>query len=194
MRRPVLAIPVGAYLAQTERDAMLEFEAQVRKLEWGGYTVLRVPELNDIQAINERHQNLIAAEFAHEHSAIYAQHADKYRPRSSALIEKGKTITAEQVAAGKASCSALRDHLHEQMTKHGIDLWLTPAATGPAPAGIYATGNPAMNMPWTHAGLPTLTLPAGKAENGLPLGLQFSARFGMDEELLAWADGLSSKM
>jgi Asp-tRNA(Asn)/Glu-tRNA(Gln) amidotransferase A subunit family amidase len=110
------------------------------------------------------------------------------------LIEKGKTVTSDQVNAGKASCQELRTHLHEQMTKNGIDLWLTPAATGPAPAGIHATGNPAMNMPWTHAGLPTLTLPAGKAATGLPLGLQFSGKFGMDEELLAWADGLNNKL
>lgn len=42
-----------------------------------------------------------------------------------------------------------------------------------------------MNLPWTHAGLPTATLPAG-AENGLPLGIQLSARFMADEQLLGW--------
>ena len=44
-----------------------------------------------------------------------------------------------------------------------------------------------MNLPWTHAGVPALTLPAGLAANGLPLGLQLTARFGADELLLAWA-------
>lgn len=194
LRRPILAIPIGAYLAQMERDAILAFEEQVRRLQWAGYTVLRIPEFGDIKQIDERHQNLIAAEFAHEHRDFYAKHADKYRPRSAALIEKGKTIHAAQVEAGKASCVELRSRLHEQMAKHDIDLWLTPPATGPAPAGIHATGNPCMNMPWTHAGLPTITLPVGKAENGLPLGLQFSARFGMDEDLLSWAEGVSRSL
>ena len=44
-----------------------------------------------------------------------------------------------------------------------------------------------MNLPWTHAGMPAVTLPAGRAANGLPLGLQLVARFGEDEALLSWA-------
>lgn len=44
-----------------------------------------------------------------------------------------------------------------------------------------------MNLPWTHAGMPALTLPAGGAANGLPLGLQLVGAFGRDEQLLAWA-------
>jgi Asp-tRNA(Asn)/Glu-tRNA(Gln) amidotransferase A subunit family amidase len=46
-----------------------------------------------------------------------------------------------------------------------------------------------MNLPWTHAGMPAVTLPAG-ASDGLPLGLQLSARFGADEQLLAWAEAV----
>jgi Asp-tRNA(Asn)/Glu-tRNA(Gln) amidotransferase A subunit family amidase len=44
-----------------------------------------------------------------------------------------------------------------------------------------------MNLPWTHAGLPTVALPAGTTPEGLPLGIQLTARFGADEKLLAWA-------
>jgi len=44
-----------------------------------------------------------------------------------------------------------------------------------------------MQLPWTHAGLPVVTLPWGTAANGLPLGLQIVGRFMDDERLLAWA-------
>src|SRR4030042_1012293 len=47
-----------------------------------------------------------------------------------------------------------------------------------------------MNLPWTHAGLPTLSLPSGFSAHGLPLGTQFIGRFGDDERLLAWGAGL----
>ncbi|NLJ46729.1 MAG: amidase, partial [Treponema sp.] len=55
---------------------------------------------------------------------------------------------------------------------------------GPAPEGMDSTGDPVMNLPWTHAGLPTLSLPAGVFPNGLPAGLQIAAPFGRDEHLL----------
>jgi Asp-tRNA(Asn)/Glu-tRNA(Gln) amidotransferase A subunit family amidase len=45
-----------------------------------------------------------------------------------------------------------------------------------------------MNLPWTHSGLPTLTIPAGFTAAGLPLGLQLAGRWHGDEALLAWAE------
>jgi Asp-tRNA(Asn)/Glu-tRNA(Gln) amidotransferase A subunit family amidase len=71
------------------------------------------------------------------------------------------------------------------MDVQGLDLWLSPSAQGPAPVGLASTGSPVMNLPWTYAGLPTLTLPAGFNEVGLPLGLQLVGRWHGDERLLA---------
>jgi Asp-tRNA(Asn)/Glu-tRNA(Gln) amidotransferase A subunit family amidase len=45
---------------------------------------------------------------------------------------------------------------------------------------------------WSYAGLPCVSLPAGFARNGLPLGLQLVAPFGADERLVAWATSLQS--
>lgn len=78
------------------------------------------------------------------------------------------------------------------MSQHGIDAWVSPSTLGPAPAGLGATGDPAMNMPWTRSGFPTITLPAGVSADGLPLGLQIAARFGADEALLGWSQDLET--
>jgi Asp-tRNA(Asn)/Glu-tRNA(Gln) amidotransferase A subunit family amidase len=75
----------------------------------------------------------------------------------------------------------------------GVDVWIAPAAPGPAPEGIDSTGDPVMNLPWTHSGLPTVTVPAGTLD-GLPLGLQCGARYQDDERLLAWADGIAAAL
>jgi Asp-tRNA(Asn)/Glu-tRNA(Gln) amidotransferase A subunit family amidase len=80
------------------------------------------------------------------------------------------------------------------MDQEGIDLWICPSALGPAPDGIQSTGSPNMNLVWTHAGMPVVTLPAEKAQNGLPLGLQLIGAFGTDEYLLAWCQMLSDRM
>jgi Asp-tRNA(Asn)/Glu-tRNA(Gln) amidotransferase A subunit family amidase len=103
-------------------------------------------------------------------------------------------VSEDELIIARANCTHLRAELEEQMAKESIDLWVCPPAPGPAPAGIHATGDPKMNLPWTHAGMPVITLPAGRAENGLPLGLQFVASFGADEYLLAWCRMLSDRM
>ena len=124
---------------------------------------------------------MIFAEFAREHSAIYAQYAALYRPRTAEINEIGKKVTHNELGAARAGCSRLRTDLEARMTATEIDLWVRPSACGPAPTGIHATGDPNMNLPWTHAGRPVITLPAGWADNGLPLGLQFIAPFEADE-------------
>jgi Asp-tRNA(Asn)/Glu-tRNA(Gln) amidotransferase A subunit family amidase len=77
------------------------------------------------------------------------------------------------------------------MQQAGIDLWLAPAALGPAPAGLHATGDPNMNLPWTTVGFPALTVPAGKVDR-LPVGLQVVARYSDDELLLAWVEEIAA--
>jgi Asp-tRNA(Asn)/Glu-tRNA(Gln) amidotransferase A subunit family amidase len=186
-RPPVLGVPVGPYLEQTEPAALRLFWQQMEQLADAGVRVQRVPVLPDVEALNALHRRLVFAEFAQEHASLYAQYAARYRPRTAEIIQIGHGVTPEELAAARAHIIALRGQLEEAMEAAGIDLWACPAACGPAPAGLHATGDPAMNLPWTHAGLPALTLPAGRAENELPLGLQLVGRFGQDEALVGWA-------
>jgi Asp-tRNA(Asn)/Glu-tRNA(Gln) amidotransferase A subunit family amidase len=51
-----------------------------------------------------------------------------------------------------------------------------------------------MNLPWTQAGMPALGLPTGWDAAGLPLGTQFIASRGQDENLLAWADEIEAAL
>jgi Asp-tRNA(Asn)/Glu-tRNA(Gln) amidotransferase A subunit family amidase len=170
------------------------FENQMRHLEAMGCTIKRLPVLADIEQLNHLHRQMIFAEFAQEHAEIYPQHAALYRPRTVEAIEIGKKVGAEELEAARANCNRLRADLQARMSEAEIDLWVCPSACGPAPRGIHATGDPNMNLPWTHAGMPVITLPCGRAENGLPLGLQLIAPFGADELLLSWARMLAERM
>lgn len=188
---PILGVPEGHYLEQASAAGQAAFEAQLRRLTEAGYSVQRVRALGNIAEIIRRHRLLISAEVAQVHAEWFAQYEPLYGPRTAQIIVEGQGVTAEELAEARAGCAALRKELEERMEDAGIDLWVSPAAPGPAPAGLSATGDPVMNLPWTHAGLPAITLPAGYADNNLPLGLQCVAAFGADEELLAWAEPLA---
>ena len=187
-------MPEGPYLAQASPEALVAFETQVSRLQAAGYRVERVPAFPDIARINRRHRQLAAAEFAHEHAIWFAEYRALYRPRTTALIEEGQAIDPELVEEIREGRAVLREETQHLMDVHGVDLWICPAAPGPAPEGLDSTGDPVMNLPWTHVGLPALTVPAGAATNGLPLGLQIVGHWLADERLLAWAEGMAQAL
>ncbi|GHO88817.1 amidase [Dictyobacter formicarum] len=191
---PVLAVPEGPYLAQTEPEALQSFWQQVSQLEKAGYTIKRVAAFNTIQGIKEQSRYLTSAELAQVHAHWFATYESLYRPRTVEKIRSGQQVSPEQLAQARAGRAVLRAEMEALMRQESFDLWICPAAIGPAPAGIASTGATVMNSPWSYAGMPALSLPAGKAKNGLPLGLQVVAPAMADEQLLAWAEPLAEAL
>ena len=190
---PVIGVPVGAYLDQVEPEAFAAFAETLVRLTHAGVEVRRIPVLDDIEAINARHRWLATAEFGEQHADRFARYGSLFRAASAALHDQAQTITPAQRAEGSAGREALRVQLDALRASAGIDAWAMPAATGPAPLGLRSTGDPAMNLPWTHAGLPAVTVPAGNID-GMPLGLQLAGSFGGDEALLEVAIDLERRL
>ena len=190
---PILGIPEGAYLNQVLSDSMTAFEAQVERLNSRGYRVKRLAALNDIEITRQQHRILVDAEFARVHKDWFSEYGVLYAENSQELVTRGQQISETQLAEALAARRSLREELHHLMDSHDIDLWISPSALGPAPQGLL-TGDPAMNLVWTCAGMPAITIPSGNAANGLPLGLQIVSRFMNDEDLLSWAEGLEAAL
>ncbi len=190
--QPVLGVPDGPYLAKASPEGLAAFEQQVERLERAGYAVRHVEIMHDLDEITLRHECILSAEMAHVHAEWFTRYRSLYRPRTAALILRGKQVSSEELETACAGRAMLRGQLEAAMEQHGIDVWISPAAAGPAPEGITTTGDPVMNLPWTHAGLPAIALPAGHAQNGLPLGLQVVGRCMDDERLVSWAGVLAS--
>lgn len=192
-QRGVLGIPEGPYLHRASSEALEHLRTLCRRLEAAGWKIVPINLFNDIAEIEERHGLVLAAEAAAFHKRWYPRHRDLYHSRTVDLLERGLRIHSAQLAQAREECAQLCQRLLESMDSSGIDLWITPAAPGPAPVGHSSTGNPIMNLPFSQAGLPSVSLPTGRAANGLPLGTQLVARFGADEQLLQWARELEKE-
>ena len=165
---PRIGIPTGAFLEQAGPEMRRALDEAAATLGQAGISVEPTPTLHDIAEINIRHRHMTTFEFAETHDERYARYGAMFRPESARLYEEGKGISIADAEAGRASRIALRQRLHERMDRAGIDAWLAPSAVGPAPHGLGSTGEPAMNLPWTHAGMPVINLPVGDADGSPP--------------------------
>jgi Asp-tRNA(Asn)/Glu-tRNA(Gln) amidotransferase A subunit family amidase len=189
--RPVLGIPVGPYLERASRAALSAFAGHVATLSAAGYVVREVPVLDDMADAERLLAVISRYEAALVHAGWFGEYGELYQAGTAALIRAGQAITASDYARAKVGAGALAPRLATAAAGAGIDAWLTPAATGPAPAGLASTGDPVMSVPWSLAGLPAVALPAGLVA-GLPVGVQIVAAAGADESLLYWTAGLES--
>jgi Asp-tRNA(Asn)/Glu-tRNA(Gln) amidotransferase A subunit family amidase len=187
---PTIGVTEGPYLDQASPEGIAAMEQALELMEAAGARIVRLQMFEDIEQIAARHRALIAAEFAEAHAERWPRYAWLYRPASATHVEEGQLVPAEIAEEARHSRLELRSRLTELMNEHELDLLASVPALGAAPRGLGATGDPAMNLPWTHSGLPAVTLPAGSNEQGLPLSIQLAARFEEDERLLAWAERL----
>jgi Asp-tRNA(Asn)/Glu-tRNA(Gln) amidotransferase A subunit family amidase len=190
---PVLGVPVGPYLERATAAALTAFAGHVAELSAAGYVIHEVPELADMDEVEQYLISISRYEAAQMHARWFARYADLYRPATAALIRQGQTVTADEYAHAKTAAATIARRLADSAARAGIDGWLAPAATGVAPAGLASTGDPVMSIPWSLAGLPAIALPAG-AMAGLPIGVQVVAAAGADELLVRWAAGIEDAL
>ncbi len=185
-RKPVLAIPKGPILKSATQESLHHLKAVSDRLSGQGFQVVVVPAMADFEEIERRHRRIVAAEAAAVHSSWYADYGALYHPKTVALLTAGRDVSEEELAEALTGRERLRGELTALMEERSVDLWISPAAPGAAPVGLDSTGDPVMSVPWSHSGLPTLAIPAGTSEEGLPLGLQVAAGWMRDEALCAW--------
>jgi len=192
-RQPVLGVADGPFLEAVEPAARELFERQVDALAAAGYQVRHDRVFEDADEVAESLRRLMNGEFAREHAALFERYGDRYRPQTAGGIEQGQRVPDAQLDADRRAVLQRRFQVESQRRAAGIDVWMTPAALGPAPAGLGASGSPWLNLPWSYVGLPAVAVPAG-AIGGLPVGLQLVGGWHADEELLEWAGALAREV
>ncbi len=194
LKKPRLGVPDGPYLQSVSQESLAHFENVYRLLEEAGYELQRIQVMSDFEDIRARHDAIMSAEAAQVHADWFSEYADLYSAKFTELIGRGQSISQNQLQSALAGRDAFRADIRRTFLDHNIDLWIAPSTIGPAPKGIDSTGDPVMNLPWTQAGLPAINLPAGKSQNGLPLGLQVVGNWYKDESLLFWSKDLEKDL
>jgi len=189
-RKPTLGIPEGPYLASASDYALARFNAICDSLTESGYELRRVPVMDDFQEIRNRHDVIMSAEAAQVHANWFDKYSDLYSAKFTELIKRGQSVTNDQLRTAFENRDKFRDQITQAMIDNNIDLWISPPTIGPAPKGLDSTGDPVMCLPWTQIGFPAINLPAGKNDQGLPMGLQVVGKWNMDEALLNWAEDI----
>jgi aspartyl-tRNA(Asn)/glutamyl-tRNA(Gln) amidotransferase subunit A len=139
-----------------------------------------------------------------QHAGLAALHGDAFRrdpdrfdPDIAVQIERGLSLDAATIARARILAREVALAIAGVFTQ--VDVLVGPTVPclawaadrlGPetiagiaVPPRAHAAFTPLFN----HAGVPALSLPAGRAANGLPFGLQMVAARGADDLLLAVA-------
>ncbi len=189
-RPPVLGVPAGPYLEQAGAVARDAFAAQVEALRSAGCPVRELPFLPDFDRLRISLKALNRYELARSHAELFPRYGHRYRRETAAAVREGLAVTDRAYAAAVEARREMADRIDTLAGVAGLDGWIAPSATGPAPRGLGFTGDPVMSLPWSAAGLPAVSVPAGTAPDGMPLGLQCVGPRGADEHLLCWAAGV----
>lgn len=138
---------------------------------------------------------LCTSEALNAHREHYPSRAESYGPWFRGWLERGSQVTGADYAQANALRAACVGEL--RLTMQGIDLLACPStahaadpitseeAYGPIPADRDPWAS-RYTVPTDFAGLPTIALPCGLSDEGLPLSLQFVGH-ALSEPLLVQA-------
>jgi Asp-tRNA(Asn)/Glu-tRNA(Gln) amidotransferase A subunit family amidase len=165
-------------LGWLERFFIDEADAQVRivmsetrqKLEQAGAVVVPLRFEGDFDEVAAMHRRIMAVEAATYHRGHFPARRDAYGAKIAALLDEGLAARAVDFADALAWQRSLRNRVDALLAP--VDALLVPATDTTAPSALETTGTPKFQAPWSCAGVPVVAMPAGLADDGVPVGLQ----------------------
>jgi len=135
------------------------------------------------------HQTVMEADLARNYRHDYETGRDRLSDVLREQIERGRRVTAIDYNDAVDRIEAVAAAFNELFVRY--DAILTAATAGTAPKGLASTGSPGFCTLWTFAGMPAVTLPLMRGEDGLPMGVQLVGVRGDDARLLRTARWLA---
>ncbi len=186
--RPTIQSIEGFFFEHASGDVKHVVTAVIEKLQdaWSEEGCFKLPKSFD--EVHEHHYCIMAFEAAEYHRENFKGNPQSYGPNVSTLIEAGLSTSKEAYQAAIEHQSSFQRDIARMFARHAIAV--VPSTTTTAPK-TDSTGDPKFNSPWSYAGVPTITIPCGIADDGLPCGLQLVGPADSEVELLqaaAWCE------
>jgi aspartyl-tRNA(Asn)/glutamyl-tRNA(Gln) amidotransferase subunit A len=182
---PHLGVVKDYFFDNADEEVQRHIEEVAEKLRSAGAVVEEVAMPPSFHTIVENARIILAVEAAAYHQEMYARKKDQYRRGIGQTIEVGLDTPATVYA--RALQTRLQQCAETIPLLRRFSALLSPTAQGPAPRGLESTGNPVMQGPWTAIGVPSISLPTGLSQSGLPLAIQLAGPPRAEDRLLAVA-------
>ncbi|MES0324600.1 MAG: amidase [Candidatus Bathyarchaeia archaeon] len=189
VRAPKVGLLAGYFKEKATEEVWQGFEKAVAEI-WGeGADVETAVLPESFSLVPDVHRVIMSVETAAVHEDMFKKRGDDYRSYMRGFISSGLLVPATAYLRAQR----LRGQIIRDMVNliGRFDCVISPSSTDSAPEGLEWTGSPAFNSPWSLTGLPSITVPSGLTEDGLPLGLQIIGTPYTEWELLrigAWCE------
>jgi aspartyl-tRNA(Asn)/glutamyl-tRNA(Gln) amidotransferase subunit A len=161
-------------------------ERAIEQLVVAGAQVISLQQFAGFDRVHAMHRRIMAAEAAIYHWETYAASDKDYGPNLASLLAEGAAVGMAEYQSALRAQQAFRHAVDRALSE--FDALVTPATPSAAPAGLFSTGDPRFNSPWSFAGVPTVSFPFALAANGLPLSLQLVGPSWSEQQLLTAAE------
>ncbi len=164
-------------------------EAAAAALRAAGADVVPVAFPDALEALRDVQRTIMLGEGARSMGSLQDRERARFSATLNAGLDEGRSIGDDALAKAHAARRAMIAGAIAWLASY--DALVAPPAPGPAPEGLDTTGDPSCCTFASLLGAPALTLPAGCAPNGLPVGMQLVGTGGEDNALLsvaAWCE------
>ena len=182
---PRIGLLQGFFHDNADPETRRHMSLVVERLSHAGAAIEELPSPEGIEESVEDQRTIMAVEAAAFHEPMYRRQAQDYQPKLRELLRRG--LETDVLTYSRALERRTQFIANSQSLSERADVLLTPTTPTPALTDLTNTGNPLFQGPWTHCGLPAITIPSGLAASGLPLGIQLAAARFQEPRLLAAA-------
>jgi aspartyl-tRNA(Asn)/glutamyl-tRNA(Gln) amidotransferase subunit A len=139
----------------------------------------------DFDQLHAAHRIIMRVEAAAYHDRMFRENMDAYLPEIRHNISSGLMVPAVHYVQALRLRARLARETGRLLERY--DLVVFPSMVEAPPVLEKSTGNALFQEPLTQAGLPAITLPLGRGEGNLPIGVQLGAGRLREAELLGAA-------